>query len=260
MNLLHETAEEINGLKKKINESLIREEVMWNQRSRALWIKCGDHNTKFFHAMANQRRRVNRIEGLRGANGVWYDKPEEIEREVLDYFATIFSTANPPPFEAILESINPRITVGMNEFLLKEFSEVEVRKALQQMHPIKAPSPDGMSLISYQKYWEVVGDNVIKCVLQSLNSGCMPSGLNETYICLIPKVRCPQNIMEFRPISLCNVLYKIVAKVLANRLKEILPEVISESQSAFVPRRQITDNVIVAFETMHSIDQRRKGK
>ena len=128
------------------------------------------------------------------------------------------------------------------------------------MHPTKAPSPDGMSPIFYQKYWEVVGGSVIKCVLQSLNSGCMPSGLNETYICLIPKVRCPQKITKFKPISLCNVFYKILAKVLANRLKEILLEVISESQSAFIPRSQITDNVIAAFETMHNIDQRRKGK
>ena len=260
LNLLHETTEEIHGLKKEINESLIREEVMWNQRSRALWIKCGDCNTKFFHATVNHRRRINKIEGLTGADDMWYNKPEDIEREVLDYFTTIFSAANPPSFEAILKSINPRITADMNESLLKEFSEVEVKKALQQMHPTKAPDPDSMSPIFYQKYWEVVGDNVIKCVLQSLNSGCLPSGLNETYICLISKVRCPQNIMEFKPISLCNVLYKIVAKVLANRLKEILPKVISESQSAFIPRRQITDNVIAAFETMHSIDQRRKGK
>ena len=260
LNLLHETAEEIHSLKKEINECLTREEVMWNQRSRALWIKCGDHNTKFFHATANHRRKINRIEGLRGADDVWYDKPEDIEKEVFDYFTNIFSTASPSSFEASLESINLRITTDMNESLLKDFSEVEVRKALQQMHPTKAPDPDGMSPIFYQKYWEVVGDSVIKCVLQSLNSGCLLSGLNETYICIIPKVRCPQKITEFRPISLCNVIYKIVAKVLANRLKEIMLEVISESQSAFVPGRQITNNVIVAFEIMHSIDQRRKGK
>lgn len=88
----------------------------------------------------------------------------------------------------------------------------------------------------------------------------MPTCLNETYICLISKVNCPQKITEFRPISLCNVVYKIVSKVLANRLKKILPAMIYESQSAFVLGRQITDNVLVAFETMHCIDQRRKGK
>ena len=97
------------------------------------------------------------------------------------------------------------------------------------MHPTKAPSPNHMSPIFFQKYWDVVGHNVTNSILQILNTGCMPNGWNETYICLIPKVSSPQKISEFRPISLYNVLYKIVAKVLANKLKLILLEVISES-------------------------------
>ena len=91
-------------------------------------------------------------------------------------------------------------------------------------------------------------------------SGMLPCTLNETFICLIPKVASPQKIIEFRPISLCNVVYKIISKVPANRLKKILEEVIDESQSAFVLGRSITDNVLVAFETMHCIDLKRKGK
>ena len=82
----------------------------------------------------------------------------------------------------------------------------------------------------------------------------LPCGLNETYICLIPKVKSPQKIIEFRHISLCNMLYKIIYKVLANRLKRILNEVVHESQSAFVPSKSIIDNVLIAFETMHFID------
>lgn len=78
---------------------------------------------------------------------------------------------------------------------------------------------------------------MLSCVSQILSTGVMPLGLNETYICLIPKFTCPQMITEFHPISLCNVVYKIVSKVLANRMKKILPEVINESQSVFVPGR-----------------------
>ena len=88
----------------------------------------------------------------------------------------------------------------------------------------------------------------------------MPQGLNETYICLIPKVKCPLKITEFGPISLCNIIYKIISMVLANRLKKILPEVINEEQSVFVLGRQITDNVLIAFETMHHINQKRVRK
>lgn len=82
----------------------------------------------------------------------------------------------------------------------------------------------------------------------------MPPKLNDTHICLIPKTKNPQKVTEYRCISLCNVIYRILAKVLANRLKKILPGVVSNSQSAFVPRRLITDNVLVAFETMHHIN------
>lgn len=88
----------------------------------------------------------------------------------------------------------------------------------------------------------------------------MPNGINETYIYLILKVKSPQKISEFRPISLCNVIYKTISKLLANRPKRILAKVINESQSAFVPGRLITDNVLVAFETMHCIDRRKVGK
>ena len=84
--------------------------------------------------------------------------------------------------------------------------------------------------------------------------------MNDTYICLIPKVKSPQKVTEFRPISLCNVMYRLISKILANRLKRVLDAVIDELQSAFVPGRLITDNVLVAFETMHCIDQRKKGK
>ena len=117
-----------------------------------------------------------------------------------------------------------------------------------------------MSPIFFQKYWDVMGPQVTQSVIQILRTGIMPIRLNDTYICLIPKVNSPQKITEYRLISLCNVIYKIVAKVLANRLKGVLPKVINDAQSAFVPGRQITDNVIATFEVMHCINQRRKGK
>ena len=148
----------------------------------------------------------------------------------------------------------------MNEELLADFKSEKVWSALKQMHPTKAPRSDGMSPIFFKHYWNIVGPEVVNCVLSFLNSGRMPCRLNGTYICLIPKVKSPQKITEFRPISLCNVVYRLIFKILANRLKRVLDAVIDELQSAFVLGRLITDNVLVAFETMHCIDQRKKGK
>lgn len=99
----------------------------------------------------------------------------------------------------------------------------------------------------------MVGRIVTKIVL-----GIIPPKFNDTHIVLIPKTKNPRKVTEYRPISLCNVVYKLASKTLANRLKKILPSVISESQSAFVNGRLITDNVLVAFETMHNINQKKR--
>jgi hypothetical protein len=88
----------------------------------------------------------------------------------------------------------------------------------------------------------------------------VPHDLNLTYIALIPKIKNPECEADFRPISLCNILYKLISKVLANRLKKILPLVISPSQSAFILGRLITDNIFAAYETLHTMHTWMRGK
>ncbi|XP_042950031.1 uncharacterized protein LOC122282138 [Carya illinoinensis] len=159
----------------------------------------------------------------------------------------------------VLSSIDMKVTTDMNVELLKPFVTKEVEDALKQMHPSKAPRPDGMSPIFFQKYWHVLGKSVTDAFLLSLNSGDFPSELNHTFLTLIPKKASPSKVADFRPISLCNVLYKILSKVIANRLKKILPDVISDIQCAFVPGRQISDNVLIAYETLHFLRLKRYG-
>ena len=126
------------------------------------------------------------------------------------------------------------------------------------MAPLKAPGPDGMPPIFYQHYWKKIGDEVTEAVLFCLNTGKIPLGLNHTYLTLIPKVKCHVRVKKFRPIALCNVLYKIISKVLANRLKKILPCIISKFQSAFQTNKAILDNILVAFESLHHMKIKNK--
>jgi hypothetical protein len=116
------------------------------------------------------------------------------------------------------------------------------------MAPLKTPGPDGLPAGFYQNHWSDIGVDISEAVLEVLNSGIMPSSLNLTYTALIPKVKNPLCVNEFQPISLCNVLYKLISKVLANRLKRILNSIISPTQSAFMPGRLITDNILAAYE------------
>ena len=100
---------------------------------------------------------------------------------------------------------------------------------------------------------------MVEEVLEVLDGGPMPDCWNDTTIVLIPKKRKPERIKDLRPISLCSVIYKLISKVLANRLKLILPDVISPAQSAFVPGRLITDNILIAYEMTHFLKKRKKG-
>ena len=111
----------------------------------------------------------------------------------------------------------------MKSDLEKPFSAAEVLSALKSMHPSKAPGPDGFHTVFYQKYWHIVGDQVLSLVLGVLNGDVPLQGVNETFISLIPKTKSPEHILEYRPISLCNIVYKLVSKALANSLKSILP-------------------------------------
>ena len=116
-----------------------------------------------------------------------------------------------------------------------------------------------MSPLFYQNFWNLTGNDVTESFLKFFNSTSLPEQLNHTFITLIPKKKNPECASDFRPISLCNVLYKIFSKVLANRLKKILPKIITEHQSAFTKSRLISDNILVAFESLYSM-QKHKGK
>lgn len=141
----------------------------------------------------------------------------------------------------------------MNEHLQSCFTAEEVHEVIKQMAPLKSPSPDGFSTCFYQAYWPIVGQDFCKGILKFLNEGTFDDSLNFTSIVLIPKTKTPTIPKDYKPISLCNVLYKAASKVIANHLKSVLPVIISKSQSTFIPGRLITDNIIIAFKALHTM-------
>ncbi|XP_060974319.1 uncharacterized protein LOC133039432 [Cannabis sativa] len=125
------------------------------------------------------------------------------------------------------------------------------------MNNHKAPGPDGMSVLFYKHYWESVGSDFCDAVLDFFENGNMHRGINATNIVLIPKVQNPKRTNQFRPISLCNMVYKVIAKILANRIRPILPSIICPTQAAFVPGRNIHDNNVIVQEIIHSFNRKR---
>ena len=149
------------------------------------------------------------------------------------YYSKLFTTSEPSNIEEVVQFTKRFMTDEMNKGLIGNFSKEEVTIAFKQMAPLKAPRPDDMPPIFFQHCWESIGDDVTTAVLSCLNSSKLVSGLIHTFISLILKVKSPELVSQFRLIALCNILYKLVSKVLANRLKKVLPHIISESQSIF---------------------------
>jgi len=201
------------------------------------WLREGDRNTKFFHVLTKQRRARNKITQLLDENVNVVEDEEGLLAIATSYFRQIFESSNPEDIEEALAQVPMTITGAMNENLTAPVTEWEVKLALFAMHPEKAPGPYGMTALFYQKFWDIVKDDLTLMVNNFLIEGTVVNGLNDTNICLIPKTAKPNHMAQFRPISLCNVSYKIISKVLCQRLKKVLPGLISETQSAFVAGR-----------------------
>ena len=257
----YDSGDEIKKLERRINNLLIDKEMYWKQRSRADWLKEGDKNTKFFHSKASARNRKNKIQGIEDKQGHWTEEEAEVEVEFCEYFQEIFTSSRPnqAQIDAALGRLLPKITEDMKNQLNQPFIAKDISEALNQMCLTKAPGPDGLPAVFFQKHQQAVECGIVSTCLHILNERGNLTSLNYTYIALIPKVHKPRKVTEFRPISLCNVIYRIITKAIANRMKPILAQIISPSQSAFIPNRLITDNIIIGYECLHKI-RHSKGK
>ena len=191
---------------------------------------------------------------------MWCTETKGIATIAEDYYRNLFTASNNLNMDGVLAFVERVVTEDMARSLVRTYMKDEVRVALFQMHPSKARGSDGMSPFFFQNFWHIVGHDVTSTVLSMLHSRIYLHKMNFTHIVLIPKKNNPQYITEYRPISLGNVVSRIIFKVLVNRMKSILPNVISNSQSAFVLDRLITDNTTVAFEMLQRIRNKRQGK
>ncbi|XP_062014482.1 uncharacterized protein LOC133731021 [Rosa rugosa] len=165
----------------------------------------------------------------------------------------------PRDWDDVLNLVDPIISPEMNASLLAPVSVQEIHDAVFQLGPLKAPGPNGFSGIFYQCYWNIVNKVIVEATTDFMSTGTLLHSINKTNLVLIPKIQAPTLPSHFRPIALCNFSYKILAKVLTNRLQPLMPDIITKEQSAFVSGRQIQDNVIVAHEIYHHLKMLRTG-
>ena len=140
----------------------------------------------------------------------------------VDYFEQLFSSSWPRVEPELIDAVHSKVIDRMNSILTQDFQAVEVEKALKQMHPLTASGLDGMPPLFYHHFWPTVKSIVIHTALTFLNHGRASPKFHDTHIVLIPKIKNPEKVTDFKPISLCNVAYKIASKAVANRMKVML--------------------------------------
>lgn len=244
---------------KEFDVILEQEEVLWFQKSREKWIALGDRNTQYFHTSTIIRRRHNRIEMLKNDENVWVSDSRQLEQLAVDYYTRLYSMED-------VDHVAPKLPqVGFMKLSRAEISELckpvsvmEVETSMKSMGKFKASGPDGFQPIFYQESWEVVVDSVTRFVLEFFESGVLPRETNDALVVLIAKVLKPEKIMQFRPISLCNVLFKIITKTMVLRLKKVMTKLIGPAQSSFIPGRLSTDNIVVVQEAVHSMRRKKR--
>ncbi|GKV25593.1 hypothetical protein SLEP1_g35004 [Rubroshorea leprosula] len=224
------------------------QESMWQQKSRKMWLKEGDANSKFFHRSVKGRWRRNEINSIQ-IKGDQYRGVNEIKEGVMNYFKGLFSEEEwqRPKLDGVSFK---QIDKADNDFLIATFSEEDIKNAVWDCDSSKSPGPDGFNFKFIKAMWEEIKQDVIGFVQEFHEHGKLVRGSNSSFIALIPKVENPYRIEDYRPISLIGVMYKILAKLLANRLRKVLDKIIGEQHMAFIEGRQMMDGVVIANEVI----------
>lgn len=215
------------------------------QKSRNKCAAEGDKNSTYFHAIRG-RKNKNSLKGLL-IYGIWIEDPPKIKKEIASYFEEHFK--EPDIDRPRFDSLNlKRLTKEKNNFLQQPFTDDEIKQTVFLCRGTKAPGPDGFNFNFIKTHCEETKGDVCAAVKHFHKIGRFVKGSDPYFLMLIPKVKDLLLILDFRPISLIGCFYKIVLKLLVERLKGVIGDLVSETQTAYIKGRQITDGILIANE------------
>lgn len=196
---------------------------------------------------------------LQDNEGNWIGEHEQLENMVTSYFQNLFSSdtiREPTPIFGAF----PELSQEDNRMLNHSVTKRDIYNVISHMNPFKALGSDGLQAGFFQGQWHFISDSFCSLILDIFRNPEKVSEINQTLITVIPKVDPVVNIRNFRPISLCNISYKVISKILARRLRLLMGSLVNPCQSSFIPQRQSRDNIIMAQEIFHSMRMKRGKK
>lgn len=237
-------------LQQSFRKAYLAEKEYWRLKSRSLWLKSGDRNSSFFHKQAQVRKGRNSITETKEENNVLKDFTC-IKKASSKHFGKLYRENLPVEHNgSLLDALPNLITTKMNQILERKIMHKEVKEDLFAMDPDKAPGPDGFTARFLQTCWQIVEKEFLKMIQKSQDCQKIGGGTNSAFLALITKEKGENSFSRFRPISLCNIGYKVITKVIANRLKIILPKIIPNNQGGFIKGRQLLDNFVLVQEAI----------
>jgi hypothetical protein len=179
---------------------------------------------------------------------------------VVNYYKNVFCTNTVLQDQLLVEEVIPNlVTDNVNALLTMIPSDEEIKNAVFSLNKDSALGPDGYVAFFFQHYWEIVHEDVVKVVLQFFISGWILPNYNSNTIILIPKSHSADTIEQFRPMAMANFKFKIISKVLADRLASIMPSLISKEQRGFIKSRNIKDCICLTSEAINLLDTKSFG-
>lgn len=221
--------------------------AMLIQQSRVKWDVDGDKNSRFFHQVVKFRSNRNSIKAIKDGNVV-LSNPEDIRNLFFNHFRNFFRSNGEEIVFNLDNLLVQKLSPSKALWLERKFSKEEIWTALHDCPNLKAPGPDGLNAGWLKSLWNSISGKIEKFFDDFFLHSTVPRGNNSSFFTLVPKNNCPELVSDFRPISLINSSFKILLKVLANRISSVIDLLVSNNQSAFVKGRNISDGILITNE------------
>ncbi|VFQ85722.1 unnamed protein product [Cuscuta campestris] len=247
-----ENRETMNAVRANLTLAAHDEYLYWKQKANLKWAKEGDLNTAFFHSKVKEKRHHQTIRKIKNQSGNWSSNQVEIQDIFHKHFNALFQHEQTPLNNSFTINIPSLITPEDNLLLTQLPLEDEVKTAVWALKADSAAGPDGYNGNFFKKHWNWIKEDVTKATQEFFLGIKMPKQMALSTIILIPKKENPSYSEDYRPICLSNFAAKIIPKIFATRLGNLLPKVISQEQGGFVKGRSINEQVLLAHEMLHA--------